>query len=360
MHEASLFAADAALPLMVLAAKRHAFIAAESASPILPRGRGNVQMTRDELLAIKAQAEKLTRDDPSSADAWRNLAQAKMMLGDFDGAIDDCIECLRLSPTDEYGLILLGNIYVNGKKDVATGLNYYKKAAEANPKSVLAECNIGASLARSGKNLEAVPHFRRALELDRKNGLSYFNLAQCYQAMEDWHSAWLVANDALQFGELAYENSQMRDQVCSRLRYILQESIAHGGNLPPQNGEKALERALRQLAFERTHETPDGPRDTMMAMYMLGAMEQFDKLPPEKVKAIAIEIAMFGTNGIAPDREYEKPLKNLPEESFTGNRLLAWYYVSWKYAFPDQLHLVGLPFDSAYELAMTLRGAKGE
>jgi len=83
-------------------------------------------MTRDELLAIKAQAEKLTRDDPSSADAWRNLAQAKMMLGDFDGAIDDCIECLRLSPSDEYGLILLGNIYVNGKKDVATGLTYVK------------------------------------------------------------------------------------------------------------------------------------------------------------------------------------------------------------------------------------------
>jgi len=135
-------------------------------------------MTREELLAIKAQAEKLTRDDPSSADAWRNLAQAKMMLGDFDGAIDDCVS--------------------------------------------------------------------------------------------------------------------------------------------------------------------------------------FDQLPPEKVKAIAIEIAMFGTNGIAPDREYEKPLKNLPGESFTGNRLLAWYYVSWKYAFPDQLHLVGLPFDSAYELAMTLRGPKGE
>jgi len=315
-------------------------------------------MTQGELLSIKAQAEKLTRDDPSNADAWRNLAQAKMMLGDFDGAIDDCVECLRLAPNDEYGLILMGNIFVNGKKDLETGLKYYTKAAELNPNSASAECNLGAILAKNGKNLAAVPHLRRAIDLDPKKGIAYVNLARCYFLMEDWHSAWIVANDALQFGEIEYENSMQREQLCEHLHYIIQETVKHGGNLPPQNGEKALERALRQLSFDRTHETPDGPRDAMMAMYMLGAMEKFDRLPPEKVKAIAIEIAMFGTNGISPNREYEKPLKNLPEESFTGNRLLAWYYVSWKRAFPDKLHLVGLPFDSAYELAMTLRGAR--
>jgi len=43
-------------------------------------------MTKEELLSIKAQAEKLTRDNPSSAGPWRNLVYAKMILGDFDGA----------------------------------------------------------------------------------------------------------------------------------------------------------------------------------------------------------------------------------------------------------------------------------
>ncbi len=37
-------------------------------------------------------------------------------------------------------------------------------------------------------------------------------------------------------------------------------------------------------------------------------------------------------------------------------RLLAYYYVSWKMAFPDHLKEIGLPFDDAYALA----GGSGE
>ena len=41
----------------------------------------------------------------------------------------------------------------------------------------------------------------------------------------------------------------------------------------------------------------------------------------------------------------------MPGEDFSGYRLLANYYVSWKIALPEHLAKVGLPFDDAYALA---------
>ena len=49
-------------------------------------------------------------------------------------------------------------------------------------------------------------------------------------------------------------------------------------------------------------------------------------------------------------------LKAIPGEDFSGYRLLAHYYVSWKMAFPDHLKDIGLPFDDAYALAVQMRG----
>ncbi len=49
-------------------------------------------------------------------------------------------------------------------------------------------------------------------------------------------------------------------------------------------------------------------------------------------------------------------LKTIPCEDFSGYRLLAYYYVSWKMAFPDHLKDIGLPFDDAYALAVQMRG----
>jgi hypothetical protein len=43
-------------------------------------------------------------------------------------------------------------------------------------------------------------------------------------------------------------------------------------------------------------------------------------------------------------------------EDFSGYRLLAYYYVSWKLAFPDHLKDIELPFDDACALDVQMRG----
>lgn len=54
-------------------------------------------MTEEQYKEMLAAMAKRVEEHPDLAEAWRDLAQAKMMGGDFDGAIDDCIESLSRS-----------------------------------------------------------------------------------------------------------------------------------------------------------------------------------------------------------------------------------------------------------------------
>lgn len=109
--------------------------------------------------------------------------------------------------------------------------------------------------------------------------------------------------------------------------------------------------------FALNHQDGADPTETMMmSMYMLGAMEFFDKLEPHDVHRIALEIAMVGVTGIHPKKKYS--IKSIPEKEFGGYELLAYYYVSWARAIPDKLEHIGLPFSKAYETALQMYNAK--
>lgn len=101
----------------------------------------------------------------------------------------------------------------------------------------------------------------------------------------------------------------------------------------------------------------DTTETTMMALHMLSALEYFDGMLKADVKSIAIEIAMFGVNGIDPHGKYT--LKSIPNKEFSGYKLLAYYYVSWAISIPEMLEQLQLPFTKAYDIAKALY-AKGE
>ena len=76
----------------------------------------------------------------------------------------------------------------------------------------------------------------------------------------------------------------------------------------------------------------------------------------EKTKAIALEIAMLGTDGIRPGRDDYK-LNAFPNKIFSGYQMLAWYYVSFKLALPDIVDQLGLNYEKEYEMADKLNTA---
>ena len=79
---------------------------------------------------LKSILEAHVKAQPGNTEAWRELAQTKMMLGDVDGAENDCIECLRLEPANAPGLVLMGNLLKNFRKDDAVAERYYARAVE--------------------------------------------------------------------------------------------------------------------------------------------------------------------------------------------------------------------------------------
>ena len=90
-----------------------------------------------------------------------------------------------------------------------------------------------------------------------------------------------------------------------------------------------------------------------VVMFMVDALQYFEKMPIGKVKEIAFEIARLGTQGIRPDaKDYQLHL--VPGKKFSGYHLLGYYYISWKIAVPEMLSQLQLPYDNEYEMAESM------
>ena len=95
-----------------------------------------------------------------------------------------------------------------------------------------------------------------------------------------------------------------------------------------------------------------------VVMFMVDAMQYFKNLSAAKVKEIALEIAMLGTQGINPAQGNNYKLSNIPNKDFSGYHLLAYYYVSWKQAIPDQVDKLELEFEKEYAMAKQMKQEK--
>ena len=107
--------------------------------------------------------------------------------------------------------------------------------------------------------------------------------------------------------------------------------------------------------FQENFSSGNNPGVNMaVTMYMVEAIKRLNSLPVESVRQIAAEIAVIGMGGISPDRKSGYTVTALGGEDMGGCRLLAYYFVSWKIAFPDKVSALGLPFDSEYAQAVEL------
>lgn len=87
--------------------------------------------------------------------------------------------------------------------------------------------------------------------------------------------------------------------------------------------------------------------------FMREALEFFSGKHIEEVKKIAFEIAMQGIHGYKPEVENYR-ISAMPGKTFSGYKILAFFYVSWALAIPDMLSQLQLPYDKEFELAQSL------
>jgi tetratricopeptide (TPR) repeat protein len=90
-----------------------------------------------------------------------------------------------------------------------------------------------------------------------------------------------------------------------------------------------------------------------VVMFMVDALQFFDGMPSEKIKEIAFEIAMQGTQGYRPEKD-DYRISSIKGKTFSGYHILAYYYVSWALAIPEMLSQLQLPYDDEYKLALTM------
>jgi Flp pilus assembly protein TadD len=108
----------------------------------------------------------------------------------------------------------------------------------------------------------------------------------------------------------------------------------------------------REMEQFQKHQEESGT-NMAIVMFMVDALNYFKNKSEADIKQTALEIAMLGTMGIDPNKK-EYVITSIAGKRFSGNQVLAYYYVSWAIAMPEQVQHLGLDFKTEYEMAKKL------
>lgn len=85
-------------------------------------------------------------------------------------------------------------------------------------------------------------------------------------------------------------------------------------------------------------------------LHMVDAIKLFKKLDDPRIQEIAMELAMLGNTGIDPNKQGYK-VSFQKGKGFSGQKVLAYMYVSIALSLPDLLAELNMPFEKEYKLA---------
>ena len=118
--------------------------------------------------------------NPAQTKFRRDLAMAYMESGDLESAKNHLIEVLRLTPTDTWGWVVLGNLYAKDPKEWGTAEKFFRRAMSLTPEDAWALTGIATINAQRGQTEEAVRYFEQAITANPKLPNSYYGLGVTY------------------------------------------------------------------------------------------------------------------------------------------------------------------------------------
>lgn len=246
-----------------------------------------------------------------------------MMLSDQQ-RLDEAIELLRNAteklPDSADAWNALGVAYQrNRKPDLATVA--LQRSHDLSPDNPYTLRNLGALLTESAPDL-ALVYLRRAAELLPNDQASMYGYALALLGAGDTETAdetFKKAIDIAPFNDLA--------ERCRKER----TKIAHVG-MRERGGELRMD----------------------VVMYILSALDLFEKGGKQKMGMITMEVAMLGRSGLDINDSAQKySLKSLSGK-FSGLHLLALMYTGLKQLAPEQD--AGVDFSREYAQALNMRG----
>lgn len=156
--------------------------------------------------------EEVVKVCPLHVDGYRMIAQAYMMLGDLDMAMDNNIEALRIDAGNLWALVLMGNI-LSKRNDINGAMTYYKKVLTYHPDDFMALNNVGGALMEQGKYDEAIETFKKCLSLDKTYMNAYYGMALAYYNKNNPKKAMEIAQEGVSLAIDRKENPQVREEL---------------------------------------------------------------------------------------------------------------------------------------------------
>lgn len=227
--------------------------------------------------------------------------------------------------------------------------------------SILADLQESIAASTDERTLQSVPNF--VLSVSRTYSiLKAFQFRESYgvDLIAEFHAP---ESEIRKAHDMFREFTEYRDERAAGDEYKLLESWAR---LLQINDLFALipDSVDREERNESDYQTAQMARfqesaaetgfNMAVTMYMVDALEYFSAKAPEVIKKAALEIAMLGMQGIQPDKQGYR-IKTIPEKTFSGYHLLAYYYVAFALALPEMLHQLGLPYDGEYAMAQKMK-----
>ena len=144
--------------------------------------RGKYEISRDPVSA-KADLETASEITPDSALAYLYLAQAQLVLGENDSALDSALHANQIDMTLVPVYLVLARAYIaTGQSEKAVGvLQTYTVYA---PNDTSAFLSLGTAYNAAGQYQPAVDILNKAIGADRRNAEAYFQRGFAYLNLE--------------------------------------------------------------------------------------------------------------------------------------------------------------------------------
>jgi tetratricopeptide (TPR) repeat protein len=159
--------------------------------------RKSEEAEQQRITALRAAEEERNRAE-TRATALISQGDTDSNLGDYDRAVADYNEAIRLDPKSTLAFIGRGDAYTN-KGDHDRALADYNEAIRLDPKSALAHSDRGVAYANKGDYDRALADFNEAIRLQSKNAHAFRNRGVVYAYQGDNARAIADFNEAIRF-----------------------------------------------------------------------------------------------------------------------------------------------------------------
>ena len=233
-----------------------------------------------------------------------------------------------------------------------------KQIVELSPKDILSKSKIYNLVnALQYKNLFGIDLIKdfQATTVELKQAQDFYQEYQQYkidkEPAEEYELIMNWAED-LQLDK----NFELVDEIQYRSKRLDIDNLLDAIEKDPYDLDSNNPYKTREMEKIQKTQANIGLNSAVM-MYMAEALKYFAEMPQEAIKKIAFDIAMQGTQGFSTEKQ-DYRINDIPNKLFSGYQILAYYYVSWALAMPDQVDKLGLDYGKEYAAAKMMINPK--